>query len=100
MSYIIYIYVIYLKSLQAFLFGCRTPRLWRSHCAVLADLDLELEEEGDFLTEAAAPSEFGQRAQRQHAVSVSPSLYSSWPPEVVNEQTLLHEALHAMHACT
>lgn len=43
--------------------------LWRSHCAVLADLDLELEEEGDFLTEA-----------------------------VVNEQTLLHEALHAMHA--
>ncbi|CAK9059956.1 unnamed protein product [Durusdinium trenchii] len=42
--------------------------LWRSHCAMLADLDLEVEDEEE-LEEA-----------------------------VVNEKTLLHEALNSMHA--
>ena len=34
--------------------------LWRSHCAILADLDLEHEEEGDFLTEAVPQSNTGE----------------------------------------
>ncbi|CAJ1393426.1 unnamed protein product [Effrenium voratum] len=42
--------------------------LWRSHCAILADLDLDVDEDDDFV-EAA-----------------------------VNEQTLLHEALGGLHA--